>query len=39
MVAIGVAWLWLGEIPHPVALVGGTLAIGGVVIVGVLGKR
>jgi drug/metabolite transporter (DMT)-like permease len=38
-VAIGVAWLWLGEIPHPVALVGGALAIGGVVIVGVLGKR
>jgi drug/metabolite transporter (DMT)-like permease len=38
-VAILIAWFWLGEIPHTLALLGGSLAIGGVVIVGVLGKR
>lgn len=37
-VAIGVAWLWLGEVPDRVALAGGALAIGGVMIVGFLGR-
>jgi drug/metabolite transporter (DMT)-like permease len=32
VVAIGIAWLWLGEIPGVVALLGGTLAISGVIL-------
>lgn len=31
-VALMVAWLWLGEQPHPIAFLGGLLAIGGVVL-------
>jgi drug/metabolite transporter (DMT)-like permease len=31
--AILIGWLWLGEIPAPVALVGGAMALAGVVIV------
>jgi drug/metabolite transporter (DMT)-like permease len=31
-IAIGMAWLLLGEVPAPLALLGGALAIGGVVV-------
>lgn len=33
VLAIAIAWLWLGEIPRPISLVGGAIALGGVVIV------
>lgn len=38
-VAIVVAWMWLHELPTPLALIGGIIAIGGVIIVNALGKR
>ncbi|TWT25224.1 DMT family transporter [Planomicrobium sp. CPCC 101110] len=38
-VAIIVAWLWLHELPAPLALVGGVIAIAGVIIVNALGKK
>jgi drug/metabolite transporter (DMT)-like permease len=39
IVAIGIAWIWLGEVPKPVSLVGGAIALAGVVIVNTVGKR
>jgi drug/metabolite transporter (DMT)-like permease len=38
-VATLVGFVWLGEIPTPVALIGGTLALGGVLVVNTLGRR
>ena len=38
ILAIVIAWIWLGEFPKPIAIVGGLAAIAGVVIVSVWGK-
>lgn len=37
--AIGIAWLWLGEVPKPVSLVGGAIAMVGVVVVNRRGRE
>jgi drug/metabolite transporter (DMT)-like permease len=38
VLAIGIAWVWLGEVPRMMSLLGGVVALGGVVIVNVWGK-
>jgi len=38
VLAIGIAWIWLGEVPRMMSLLGGVVALAGVVIVNVWGK-
>jgi drug/metabolite transporter (DMT)-like permease len=37
--AIGIAWIWLGEIPSAISLVGGAVALAGVVLVNTRGRQ
>ncbi|MCE5270266.1 EamA family transporter [bacterium] len=37
--ALAIAWIWLGEIPHLVSLLGGALALSGVVVVNRLARH
>jgi drug/metabolite transporter (DMT)-like permease len=39
IVAIGIAWMWLSEVPKAISLAGGVIALGGVVVVNTVGKR
>ena len=39
VMAIGIAWLWLGEVPRWTSLLGGVIALAGVVLVNTKGKE
>jgi drug/metabolite transporter (DMT)-like permease len=39
VLAIGIAWLWLGEVPRSISLAGGAIAMAGVVVVNTKGRE
>lgn len=39
VLAIGIAWIWLSEVPRAISLIGGTVALAGVVLVNTMGKE
>ncbi|MBI1739488.1 MAG: DMT family transporter [Candidatus Koribacter versatilis] len=39
VLAIGIAWLWLGEVPRWISLLGGAIALAGVVLVNTKGRE
>lgn len=39
IVAIGIAWVWLGEIPTLVAIIGGAFVLAGVILVNTRGRK
>jgi drug/metabolite transporter (DMT)-like permease len=38
VLAIFIAWVWLGEVPKPLSFIGGTCALAGVLVVNLLGR-
>jgi drug/metabolite transporter (DMT)-like permease len=39
IVASGIAWVWLGEVPVPFALLGGVFVLAGVILVNTRGRK